>query len=137
MSLKAFHLVFILACIALCTLLGIWGLLRSNDGVTVGLGVGGVFAAAGLTVYLGWFVKKLRNVSYLSLSLALLMASQPAWACAVCFGDPNSPMVKSANTAILFLLAVIGSVLGGFASLFLCWGRRARRQDSNLPLSAR
>jgi hypothetical protein len=137
MSLKAFHLVFILASIALSTLVGFWGLLRSNEGVSLLLGVIGVLSAAGLTVYLGWFVKKLRNLSYLGLSLALLMVSQPVWACAVCFGDPNSPMVKSANTAILFLLAVIGSLLGGFAGLFLYWGKRARRQaPTSAPFSA-
>lgn len=69
MSLKAFHVVFITAASALCVGFGIWMLrdYRSPEG-TVGdlwMGVGSLVAAVGLMVYERYFLKKLKNVSYL------------------------------------------------------------------------
>jgi hypothetical protein len=56
----------------------------------------------------------------------LVSAPAAAQACAVCFGDPESPLTKGMNAAILFLLGCITTVLAGFASLFLYWMRRSR-----------
>jgi hypothetical protein len=69
MSLKAFHVVFISAASALCFGFGLWMLrdYRALDG-TVGdlcMGVGSLVAAVSLLVYEGFFIKKLKNVSYL------------------------------------------------------------------------
>ena len=36
-------------------------------------------------------------------------------ACAVCYGSPDEPAVKAAQAGILFLLAIVGFVLSGFA----------------------
>jgi hypothetical protein len=47
--------------------------------------------------------------------------------CAVCIGDPASPLTQSANGGVVFLLAVISSVLIGFGSLFVYWAHRAKR----------
>jgi hypothetical protein len=55
---------------------------------------------------------------------ALLIAS-PAFACSVCYGDPNSAMSKGAQAGVLVLLGVIGVVLTGLASLLIFWMRRA------------
>ncbi len=61
-------------------------------------------------------------------AFALLLASAlPALACAVCFGDPESPQTQGMNSAILFLMGVIGSVLAAFASMFVYWAARSRR----------
>ena len=61
-------------------------------------------------------------------AFALLLASAlPALACSVCFGDPESPQTQGMNSAILFLLGVIGSVLAAFASMFVYWVGRSRR----------
>ena len=59
--------------------------------------------------------------------LAALLSAQPALACSVCFGDPNSPMTHGVQAGVLVLLAVVGVVLTGLASLLLFWMRRAAK----------
>ncbi len=54
-----------------------------------------------------------------------LLSAQPALACSVCYGDPNSAMNQGAQAGMLVLLSVAGVVLTGLASLFLFWMRRA------------
>ena len=39
--------------------------------------------------------------------------------CAVCFGDPSSPLTQGYNYAVIALLAVTILVLGSFSMLFL------------------
>lgn len=51
--------------------------------------------------------------------LAALLLPQLSWACAVCYGSPQDPVVQSLNVSVLFLLAVIGSVLVLFAAFFI------------------
>lgn len=69
MSLKAFHVVFITAASALCCGVGIWMIrdYRSSEGsdLDLWLGVGSLLGAAALLVYEGFFIRKLKNVSYL------------------------------------------------------------------------
>jgi hypothetical protein len=68
MSLKAFHLVFITAASALAFGFGVW-MLRAYqaDGTNADLayGVVSLVVGVGLLVYEGFFLKKLKNVSYL------------------------------------------------------------------------
>jgi hypothetical protein len=69
MSLKAFHVIFITAASALAFGFGVWELkdYRSPDGRTADLlfGLGSLLAGVGLIVYERYFLKKLKNVSYL------------------------------------------------------------------------
>lgn len=58
--------------------------------------------------------------------LAALLIPQIAHACPVCFGNPDSPMTKSASNAVWFLLGIIGFVQIGFVALFISFWRRAR-----------
>lgn len=63
---------------------------------------------------------------------ALLLASvvagaDPAAACSVCFGDPDSAMAAGVNNGIFVLLGCIGVVQVGFLALFLSFRSRARR----------
>ena len=64
----------------------------------------------------------------------LLFIPTLASACPVCFGDPNSAMVKGTNNGIFFLLGVIGFVQVGLGAMFVAFWRRARalraRRDS-------
>jgi len=62
-----------------------------------------------------------------AVAAALVFAARHAQACAVCFGDPNSPQTKAVGGGILLLLGCIATVLGGFASLFVYWMVRAKR----------
>lgn len=69
MSLKTFHLVFITAASALAFGCGVWGLKEfwSADGRLMDLlfGLGSLATGVGLIVYERYFLKKLKNVSYL------------------------------------------------------------------------
>ncbi len=58
----------------------------------------------------------------------LLAALAPrASACAVCFGDPESPLARGALVGMSVLLAVTAFVLGGVAFVGGYWIVRARR----------
>ena len=46
--------------------------------------------------------------------------------CAVCFGDPTSPLTQGYNYAVYALLAVIVAVLVGFGMMFLNFRKRAK-----------
>ena len=63
--------------------------------------------------------------STLLICAAVIVSAQPAMACSVCYGDPNSPLSHGAQAGMLVLLGVIGVVLTGLASLLLFWMRRA------------
>ena len=69
MSLKAFHVIFITAASALAFGFGVWMLraYRSPEGQNSDLvwAVVSLIAGVGLLVYEGFFLKKLKNVSYL------------------------------------------------------------------------
>jgi hypothetical protein len=69
MSLKAFHLVFISAASALGFGCGVWGLKNywSPGGELTDLlfGLASLAAGVGLILYERYFLKKLKNVSYL------------------------------------------------------------------------
>ena len=72
------------------------------------------------------------------LAMVLALAPARAFACAVCYGDPNSLQVQGAEAGVLFLLGVIVSVLLSIAGMILFWARRARRisqvtNSVNLP----
>jgi hypothetical protein len=135
MSLKAFHVFFIFVSIVMCLAIGAfraqaWS--ESGDlGALAQAAVSGA-AGGGLIVYLWRFLKKTKTLGYLGLllplfSVELLSAATSAEACSVCFGDPTTPQSQAMRVGIFVLLGFIGSVLAGFASLFLYWMSRSRR----------
>jgi hypothetical protein len=69
MSLKALHIVFITASTLLTLGFGAWELRAffNDEGLTIDLVMGSIalMAAAGLVVYGRYFLKKLKDVSYL------------------------------------------------------------------------
>ncbi|MCB1126825.1 MAG: hypothetical protein KDM81_10035 [Verrucomicrobiae bacterium] len=68
MSLKAFHLLFIVVSILLALGFGVWELATYRDGgatVDLVMGSASLVAAVGLGFYLRAVLKKLKNVSYL------------------------------------------------------------------------
>lgn len=68
MSLKAFHIVFITASTLLSVGFSAWAFREySEEGARINLtfGIGSALAAASLLVYGKYFLKKLRNISYL------------------------------------------------------------------------
>lgn len=57
----------------------------------------------------------------------LFFYNRAGFACATCYGDPNSLMAKAANTGTLFLMSLTGLVLGAYGILFFRWSRRRQR----------
>lgn len=64
MSLKAFHLIFIVVSIALAFGFGVWLVLQGGL-LNILLGVGSFAVGVGLIFYERYFLKKTKNVSYL------------------------------------------------------------------------
>lgn len=68
MSLKAFHVVFIAASLLLTLGFGVWGVRHhagTGNAASLYMGVGSFVAAAALAVYGVWFLRKLRNISFI------------------------------------------------------------------------
>jgi hypothetical protein len=68
MSLKAFHIVFVVAATLLAIVCGVWGLVTFFQGglwLHLVFGLGSLAAAVGLVYYGRYVLKKLRKMSYL------------------------------------------------------------------------
>jgi hypothetical protein len=52
-----------------------------------------------------------------------------AFACPVCFGQADGPMIDAARLGVWLLLAVVLFLQGGFAAFFLYLRRRAREAE--------
>ena len=69
MSLKAFHVIFITAASAMAFGCGVWGIKNyfSPDGRVMELifGIGAILIGIALIIYERYFLKKLKNISYL------------------------------------------------------------------------
>ena len=68
MSLKAFHVFFVVVSVLCAMGFGAWALFdyqRTGSGGILALGVLGFAAAAALVWYGFWFLRKLKDVSYL------------------------------------------------------------------------
>jgi len=72
----------------------------------------------------GWSTARHRNLVTALLVLAMLSANA-AFACPVSFGGANS-LSKGMDSAILFLLSIVGFVQLGFVALFWSFWRRAK-----------
>lgn len=62
------------------------------------------------------------------LAAVMLLSSLPQklHACAVCFGDPSSPLVQGAKYGVLFLAGVIYLLLFSMLGVVFVWYKRAR-----------
>jgi hypothetical protein len=67
-----------------------------------------------------------RRTQFAVIAICMLLVPSILSACPVCYGAPNSPMTKSSNNAIMFLLGVVGFVQVGFIALFWSFWRRAK-----------
>lgn len=59
-------------------------------------------------------------------AVATLWLPGVGYACPVCFGASDGPMLQGSNIGILALLIVTLAVLGGFAAFFAVLARRSR-----------
>ena len=67
-----------------------------------------------------------RNSQLILITMTILLVPAVLSACPVCYGNPDSPMTKSSNNAILFMIGVIGFVQIGFIAMFWSFWRRAK-----------
>lgn len=133
MSLKIFHIVFIVLSSLLSLMLIGWGLQEyQNSGSHLGLLlliVGGITLAL-LIPYFGWFQKKMRRLSLALVAFLYLLGNPPTlWACSVCFGDPTSPMIKGVKVGVFFLIGTVASILGGISAVAYSWNRKAKELE--------
>ncbi len=74
------------------------------------------------------------KVRFVVITVTLLLVPAILSACPVCYGSPDSPMTKSSNNAIVFMLGIVGFVQVGFIAMFWSFWRRAkelrRRRES-------
>lgn len=139
MGLKAFHVAFIILSNLLSVGLGVWCLRESadtGDDTLRILGFLSLIAFVGLFIYGVWFVKKWKSLSYfawIAVLGGLSFGGETAWACPVCLGNPNSPLVIGANAGVNFLLALVCVLLVGFGAIFLVWRKREKAYLASLP----
>ena len=129
MSLKAFHVVFVIASILLGLGVGGWGIHQYQTQGDVGLlALGIIFLIMGilLMVYGKRMLKKTKDIGYLALA-GLLIAAPEAQACATCYGESDAPMAEGMNAGIFTLLIVITAMLGGILAFFIFIMRRSAR----------
>ena len=72
----------------------------------------------------------MKKISRLAFVFALIFCLIPgiASACSVCFGAPEDhPMTESLNLAIIALIGVTGTVLGGISTFFIFLARRGKK----------
>lgn len=68
MSLKAFHIVFIVASVLLAFGFAAWSFsqyFHSREALDLAFGIGSLLAGGGLAAYGKYFLKKLKHISYL------------------------------------------------------------------------
>jgi hypothetical protein len=68
MSLKAFHLIFVTASVAVSAFMGVWSFLQYRDGgsqIHLAFAGASVAAVIALLVYGRYFLRKLKHISYL------------------------------------------------------------------------
>lgn len=129
MSLRGFHLLFIVLSSLLAFALGGYCLRRyaEQGGAGAVAGAVGSFAAAiGLLLYGRWFVRKMRRILAIAV-VCWLWGALPAAACQVCYGQATGPMIDGAKLGVFLLLAVTVAVQGGFLAFFLYLRKQAQR----------
>ena len=61
--------------------------------------------------------------------VAILVSPAVSQACAVCFGDPKSPMTKGLNSALFVMIGVTYVVIIGGLAMFIRRAIRSRRAN--------
>jgi uncharacterized membrane protein YfcA len=142
MSLKAFHIVFVTLSSLLAFGFAGWVLRAyTESGARSDLlsGIGAAIFGVALIAYGFWFWRKIRTreeeekrrrklMRPVTIVLTLWMLSdQAAWACSVCYGNAEGPMLEAARGGVYLLFALIGAVQVAFAVFFVSLWRRSRR----------
>lgn len=136
MSLRAFHIVFIVLAILLCFAFGYWSGAEYADSGPVWVlvcAIASILLGVALIFYGLRVWQKLKalqpsiklNATILGITLMTLLANQ-ATACPSCFGDPQSSAAEGIHAAIFFLFGVTGGVVGAMVLFF----RRMKQREA-------
>lgn len=69
----------------------------------------------------------MKTIRSLPVAVAVVALAAPAFPCAVCFGDPTSPLTRGAAAGVIFLGIMVYLVLMGMAGIAFMWYLRARK----------
>lgn len=141
MSLKHVHIVLISLAVLLSLVFAVhqWGLWSAGGGpAELALALVALALAAGLAVYVAWFARRMRPRAAddsrrphpirppLALLVAGHLASSPALACAVCYGEARGPLIDAARLGVWLLFGLVFAVQLAFVLFFVHLWRRAR-----------
>lgn len=134
MSLKAFHIVFIVCSGLLALGTAAWALVTPDGWQNAALAAGAVAVLMALVPYALWFRRKMRRIenprSRFTVLLWLATAGlvpDAARACAVCWGgDSGSSWIDASTALFAFMLLLTYGLLGGGVLGFVVTRRRAR-----------
>ncbi len=133
MSLRAFHIFFLVVSTALSLLVGGWNFRAwrlSGDNLHLLMSIGSFLAAVGLLFYGQWFLRKIRTTRIPPLAIVLigfLFAPRTAEACSVCYGEASGPMIDGAKVGVYVLYGLVVLVQFGIISFFLVLRNRAKK----------
>ena len=81
----------------------------------------------------------MKKTLILSIILTVLISLDVLYACATCFGDPNSKATQGMNLAIITMITVTGGGLSSFLSFVYILNKRAKdyakklsKRDNNI-----
>ena len=69
----------------------------------------------------------MNRVAILLTLVLLLVSAAPSFACSVCFGETDSPMVQGLQVSVLFMVGVTYFVILGGVATFFVLRLKARR----------
>src|SRR5438045_2166249 len=131
MSLKAFHIVFIIFSTLLALGTGVWCLwvnLVEGAPIYIAGAIASFVVAIVLMVYGFWFYRKMKRLGIITWTIAslllvsILFAAQQASACPFCYGAKDGKSTEHMAVAIWFLFGAVMSVLGGIGAFsFHLW----------------
>jgi hypothetical protein len=141
-SLKVFHVLFIVLSTLLALVFGLWCLQAPPQPEDTGgrslMAILSFAVAAALSAYGVWFLRKVRTrqeerelrrkrIHPLPLAAAAaLLASPEVLACSVCYGDAEGPMIDAARAGVWLLGGLVLSVQLVFGFFFYQMWRRSR-----------
>ena len=76
---------------------------------------------------------KTKRVATLLTVLFLLASAAPSFACSVCFGETDSPMVQNLQVSVLFMVGVTYFVILSGVATFFVVRARTRRAAAQAP----
>jgi len=76
----------------------------------------------------------MKKVVIVALVLGVALLPEVSYACATCFGNSNAAATQGMNKAIIAMLGITGSVLGGFGSSIYVLQRRAKKYAQSLKI---